>query len=90
MAKTVLQKEQYDLLIRTYNEKGTYAAAARVVGISSSVATRIIKEFLESGVSLEEEPQEILAYSGPQPKENPEYNDIYYCLWNSEEWCDLI
>ena len=24
MAKTVLQKEQYDLLIRTYNEKGTY------------------------------------------------------------------
>ena len=78
MAKTVLQKEQYDLLIRTYN------------GISSSVATRIIKEFLESGVSLEEEPKEILAYSGPQPKENPEYNDIYYCLWNSEEWCDLI
>ena len=59
-------------------------------GISSSVATRIIKEFLESGVSLEEEPKEILAYSGPQPKENPEYNDIYYCLWNSEEWCDLI
>ena len=38
MTKTVLQKEQYDLLIRTYNEKGTYAAAARAVGISSSVA----------------------------------------------------
>ena len=42
--KTILTQEQLDLLLSTYKEKGTFAAAGRAVGISSAVAKRIISE----------------------------------------------
>ena len=85
MAKTVLTKEQYDLLISTYKDKRTYAAAARTVGISAAVATRIIKEYLEGHDAGEEETASgmSLQYNGPAPKVKPEFKDIYYCFWNS-------
>lgn len=85
MAKTVLTKEQYDLLISTYKDKRTYAAAARAVGISAAVATRIIKEYLEGHNAEEEEMIDgaLLQYNGPAPKANPEFEDVYYCFWSS-------
>lgn len=85
MAKTVLAKEQYDLLISTYQDKRTYAAAARAVGISAAVATRIIKEYLDGHGANEEEVVNgaLLQYNGPTPKANPDFKDVYYCFWNS-------
>lgn len=85
MAKTVLTKEQYDLLISTYKDKRTYAAAARAVGISAAVATRIIKEYLEGHDADEEETASgaPLQYNGPAPKANPDFEDVYYCFWSS-------
>lgn len=82
MAKTVLSKEQLDLLLSVYNTEGTYAAAARAVGISSAVATRIIKEYKETHQSTETENNSApLEYNGPAPKENPDFNDVHYCFW---------
>lgn len=82
MAKTVLTKEQLDLLLSVYNSEGTYAAAGRAVGVSSAVATRIIKEYKEAHQTTELESESApLEYNGPAPKEIPDYNEIHYCFW---------
>ena len=44
MAKTVLSTDELALLMEAYESCGTYSGAARLCGISVSVATRIIKE----------------------------------------------
>lgn len=88
MAKTVLTKEQLDLLLSTYNQVGTYAAAGRAVGISSPVATRIIKEYKEAHPDDVDESVEPISYNGPAPKSQPDFNDVHYCFWNAEGWMD--
>lgn len=88
MAKTVLTKEQLDLLLSTYNQVGTYAAAGRAVGISGPVATRIIKEYKEAHPDNVDESVEPISYNGPAPKTQPDFNDVRYCFWNAEGWMD--
>lgn len=88
MAKTVLSKEQLDLLLSTYNQVGTYAAAGRAVGISGSVATRIIKEYKEAHPDGIDESVESISYNGPAPKPLPVFEDVHYCFWNAEGWME--
>ena len=82
MAKTILTQEQLDLLLSVYNDKGTFAAAGRAVGVSAAVAKRIIGEHIND-TPAEETPT---VYTGPEPKENPTRNDIWYALCKEEEW----
>lgn len=79
MAKTILTQEQLDLLLSVYNDKGTFAAAGRAVGVSAAVAKRII------GEHQNETPIDAPAsYIGPEPKENPTRNDIWHAFVSEE------
>lgn len=80
--KTILTQEQLDLLLSTYKEKGTFAAAGRSVGISSAVAKRIVSEH-QNDVPAEDIPT---VYTGPTPKENPTRSDIWNAFKKDEEW----
>lgn len=80
--KTILTQEQLDLLLSTYKEKGTFAAAGRAVGISSAVAKRIVSEH-QNDTPTEDVPT---VYTGPTPKENPTRSDIWNAFKKDEEW----
>lgn len=81
--KIELTKEQLDLLLSVYDEKKTYAAAARAVGISSPVATRIIKEHLTAKAEEATIPTE---YNGPQPPEYPTLMHLIQAITPTEQW----
>lgn len=82
--KTILTQEQLDLLLSTYKEKGTFAAAGRAVNVSAAVAKRIVSEHMND-IPSESTP---VAYTGPAPKENPTKNDIWSAFNKSKEWWD--
>ena len=82
MAKTILTQEQLDLLLSVYNDKGTFAAAGRAVGVSAAVAKRIISEH-QNDAPTESVPT---TYAGPSPKENPTRNDMRSAFVKDEEW----
>ena len=85
MAKTVLTPEQTSLLMEAYESCGTYSGAARMCGLSVSVATRIVKEqkaHQESIVIVAEK------YRGPTPVDMPAKEDVRN-FWNpNKEWED--
>lgn len=82
--KTILEKEQLELLLSTYKEVGTFAAAGRAVGISSAVAKRIIGEHLKD--ESNSTPSVPITYNGPAPLENPTRENIWYALYKDNEW----
>lgn len=82
--KTILTQEQLDLLLSTYKEKGTFAAAGRAVGVSAAVAKRIVSEH-GNNTPTESVPA---IYAGPIPKENPTRNNIWSAFNKSKEWWD--
>lgn len=79
MAKTILTREQLDLLLSVYKEKKTFAAAGRAVSVSAAVAKRIISEH-QNEIHVDVP----VSYTGPEPKENPTKNDIWYVFVNEE------
>lgn len=81
--KTILTQEQLDLLLSTYKEKGTFAAAGRAVGVSAAVAKRIIGEHADVDSSTESVPA---VYTGPLPKKYPTKNDMWAAFNKNEEW----
>lgn len=84
--KTILEKEQLDLLLSTYKEVGTFAAAGRAVGISGAVAKRIIGEHMNFEESKVET---VTEYSGPPVPEMVEIESNFkkmFSVLNNEEW----
>ena len=83
MAKTVLSTDELALLMEAYESCGTYSGAARLCGLSVSVATRIIKEQKEHQASIIPTVKE---YNGPRPVEMPD-KELVRNFWNpSKEW----
>lgn len=73
--------EELKNLMAAYDSCGTYSGAARAVGLSVAVATRIIKENIDKKepVKVESAPP----YCGPEPGE-PYFEGIVN-LWNKDE-----
>lgn len=85
MAKTVLSPDELSLLMEAYENCKTYSGAARLCGLSVSVATRIIKEQKAHQESIVTAPTE---YTGPRPVDIPTKESIRF-FWNpSKEWED--
>lgn len=79
--KTILEKEQLELLLSTYKKVGTFAAAGRAVGVSSAIAKRIVGEHLKDEVCIAP-----IKYDGPQPLENPIRENVWYAMYKDKEW----
>lgn len=81
--KTELTEEQLDLLLSTYAKTKTYAAAARAVGITAAIATRIIKENIKQKKEIAAVPK---TYESVQPKEFPDFADLVKAINPTEDW----
>lgn len=70
-------------MLECYKQYGTYAAVARQFNLSSSVATRIIKENKDVQFA-----SPVIEYLGPQPTEHPDYNTLIRFYNPTNEWRD--
>lgn len=81
--KYIPSTEELKAIMKCYAEKGTYSAVAREFNLSPAVATRIVKENKDIQFT-----SPITEYTGPQPAEFPDFNEVIHFYNPSTEWSE--